>query len=200
MCSLAIYKTLMECAKCISSTTAQRQSKERRVINDLKANGYPGKFIKSVDQPNNTKPKPLENPKAYASIPYVKGVSERIRWILKRENIKTAFKPLKTLGNFLGNFFFDWPTKEQLNKTSWKSRGAKCKTGTSGNVGSAVNSMPKSLVATYTQIMRAFCKQRKNKDKILFLESLHSFLDRNFVSLLTNQTPVKNFTTWCCTL
>jgi len=35
------------------------------------------KFIKSVGQPNNTQPKPRQNPEAYASIPYVKGVSER---------------------------------------------------------------------------------------------------------------------------
>ena len=40
-----------------------------------------------------------ENPKAYASIPYGEGVLERIRRILNRENIKTAFKPLQTLGH-----------------------------------------------------------------------------------------------------
>ena len=40
------------------------QLDERRVINDLKANGYLENFIKSVDQPNNTQPKPRENPKA----------------------------------------------------------------------------------------------------------------------------------------
>ena len=67
---------------------------ERRVINNLKANSYPENFIKSVDQPNNAQTKPRENPKAYASI-----VSERIRRILNRENIRTAFKPLKTLGH-----------------------------------------------------------------------------------------------------
>ena len=64
-----------------------------------KAIGYPENFIKSVDQPNNAQPKPRENPKAYTSIPYIKGVSERIRRILKRENIKATFKPLKTLGH-----------------------------------------------------------------------------------------------------
>ena len=87
-------------AKCIPSTTGQRQSEERRVINYLEANNsYPEDFIKSVDQPNNPQPKPRENLKAYSSIPYVKGVSERIRRILNCENIKTAFKPRKTLGH-----------------------------------------------------------------------------------------------------
>ena len=45
--SRAVVKTLRDRA-----TTARRQSKERRVINglnDLKANGYPENFIKSVD-------------------------------------------------------------------------------------------------------------------------------------------------------
>ena len=74
----AVVKTLLDCAKCIPSTTARRRSEERRVINDLKANGYPENFIKSVNQPNNAQPKSQENPKAYASIPYIKGVSERI--------------------------------------------------------------------------------------------------------------------------
>ena len=66
-----VVKTSMQQAKCIPSTTAQRQSEEPYVINDLKANGYPENFIKLVNQPNNAQPKPWENPKAYASIPYV---------------------------------------------------------------------------------------------------------------------------------
>lgn len=33
----------------------------------------------------------------FASIPYIKGVSERIWHILGREDVKTAFRPVKTL-------------------------------------------------------------------------------------------------------
>ena len=86
----------------------------------------------------------------------MKEVSERIRRVLNRENIKTAFKPLKTLGNVFKKPK-DRPTKEQLkgivykvscrtgsftyvgeSKRSWKSRGAENKPGKNGNVGSAV--------------------------------------------------------------
>ena len=95
----AVVKTLLDRAKCIPSTTARRRNEERRVINDLAAGDYPENFIKSVDQPNNTQPKPRENPEAYALISYIKGVLERIGRILNRENIRTAFKPLKTLGH-----------------------------------------------------------------------------------------------------
>ncbi|KAL9989163.1 hypothetical protein ACROYT_G003680 [Oculina patagonica] len=83
----------MDRAKCIPSTTAQRQNENQRVINDLlKANGYPESFIKSADESNktNTQPRTQENPKAYTSILYVKGVSERVRRIFSRENIKTT--------------------------------------------------------------------------------------------------------------
>ena len=74
-----LLRPKMERAKRITSTTAQRQNEERHVINKLTANGYAENFIQSVDQPSNqTKPKPRENPKAYASFPYVKGVSQRI--------------------------------------------------------------------------------------------------------------------------
>jgi hypothetical protein len=117
----AVVKTLMDRAKCIPSTTAQRQNEKRRVISDLKANGYPESFIKSVGESNrtNTQPRPQENPKAYASIPYVKGVSERVRRTLSRENIKTAFKPVQTLGNVFKKPK-DRPTKEQLKGIVYK--------------------------------------------------------------------------------
>ena len=96
----AVVKTLMDRAKCIPSTTAQRQNEKQRVVNDLKANGYPESFIKSAGESSktNTQPRTQQNPKAYTSIPYVKGVSERVRRILSRENIKTAFKRVRTLG------------------------------------------------------------------------------------------------------
>ena len=84
-------------------------------------------------------------------------MSERIRRILSPENIKTAFKPLKTLGHVFKKPK-DRPTKEHLKgivykvscrtypftyvgengKRSWKSRGAEQNPGTNGNIGSAV--------------------------------------------------------------
>ena len=63
---------------------------------NLKDNGYSGNFIKSVSQPNNAQSQPGEKSKAYALIPHVKRVSDRIRRILNGEtDTKTAFKPLK---------------------------------------------------------------------------------------------------------
>ncbi|KAL9966943.1 hypothetical protein ACROYT_G025090 [Oculina patagonica] len=153
-----VVKTLMDRAKCIPLTTAQKQNEKQRVINDLKGNGYPESFIKSAGESNktNTQPRTQENPKAYTSIPFVKGVSERVRRISSRENIKTAFKPVRTLGNIFkkpkGR-----PNKERLkgivykvtcrtcsfayvveSKRSLKSRGAEHKPGINGNINSAI--------------------------------------------------------------
>ena len=37
--------------------------------------------------------------KGYTSIPYIKGVSERVKRILTHSNVGTAYKPLMTLGD-----------------------------------------------------------------------------------------------------
>ncbi len=121
-----------------------KTNEKQSVINDLKANGYPESFIKSAGELNktNTQPRAQENPKVYTSIPYVEGVSERVRRILSRENIKTAFKPVRTLENIFKKPK-DRPNKERLKgivykvtcrtcsfayvgerKRNWKSRGA----------------------------------------------------------------------------
>ena len=47
----AVVKILLDRAKCIPSTTARRRCEERRVIYDLKANGYPENFVsRSINQ------------------------------------------------------------------------------------------------------------------------------------------------------
>ena len=139
-------------------------------------------------------PRPQENPKAYASIPYVKGVSERVRRIL---NIKTAFKPVQTLGNIFKKPK-DRPTKEQLKgivykvtcrtcsftyvgecRRNWKSRGPEHKPGT--NLNSAIKEHAETdhdIRPSYTNILETGVS---GKNKRLFLESLHSFLDKKFV-------------------
>ena len=200
----AVFKTLLDRAKCIPSTTARRRSKERRVINDLKANGYPkNRFIKPVDQPNNAQPKPRENSKAYAPIPYIyiKVCQSALDGFKTTKNIRTAFKPLKTLGHVFEKPW-DRPTKEQLkgivykvscrtwpftyageSKRSWKSRGAEYKPGTNEIIGSAIkqhaDTTGHDIHPNYANILET---SMKTKNKRLFLESLHSFLDKNSVN------------------
>jgi len=105
----------------------------------------------------------------------------------------------------LGNVFKkpkDRPTKEQLkgivykvscracpftyigeSKRSWKSQRAEHVPGTNGNVGSAVKQHAETtdhnIHPNYASILETGVR---NKDKRLFLESLHSFLDKNSVN------------------
>jgi len=105
---------------------------------------------------------------------------------LNRENIKTTFKPLKTLGNVFKKFK-DRPKKEQLkgivskvscrtwpftyigeSERGWKSRGAEHKPGTNGNVGSAVKQHAETTVHNIHPNESILETGVKNKDKSFF--------------------------------
>ncbi|XP_078353258.1 uncharacterized protein LOC144638030 [Oculina patagonica] len=157
----AVVKTLMDRAKYLPSTSQRKQSEKQQVIGDLKVNGYPQSFIdrclvsaQETIQPENQESQ--ESPRGYASIPYIKGVSERVRRVLSRENIRTTFKPVKTLGSIFKKPK-DRPATNQIkgivykvkcktcdfayvgeSKRSWNSRGAEHKPGTRSNNESAI--------------------------------------------------------------
>ena len=97
----AVVKTLMDRAKSLPSTESDRRAEKDRVARDLQANGYTKRFIECSYATPPAPRKPDERPeprKGFATIPYVKGVSERIKKILNKANITTAFKPVRTLG------------------------------------------------------------------------------------------------------
>ena len=63
-------------------------------------NGYNKTFTKKLCRPKN-KVHPIQytNPRGFLCLPYIKGLSERIKRILVETGIKTAFKPVKALSN-----------------------------------------------------------------------------------------------------
>ena len=69
------------------------------------------------------------------------------------------------------------------SKRSWKSRGAEHKPRTNGNVGSAVKQhveiTGRDIHPNYENVLETGVN---SKNKRLFLESLHSFLDKNPVN------------------
>ena len=73
-------------------------------------------------------------------------------------------------------------TYVEESKRIWKSRGAEHKPGTNGNIGSAVKQHAETtghdIHPNYASILETGVK---TKNKRLFLESLHSFLDKNSV-------------------
>ena len=75
---------------------------KRLMVIFLEINGYiSSSFIKRTCEPQpavNEKENGNQQ-KTFAIIPYVKGVSEPVARILGKFSIKTAFKPVKTLGH-----------------------------------------------------------------------------------------------------
>ena len=68
------------------------------------------------------------------------------------------------------------------SKRSWKSRGAKHKPGTNANINSAIKhhaEIGHHIHPSYAEILKTGVS---SKNKILFLEPLHSFLDKNTVN------------------
>ena len=69
------------------------------------------------------------------------------------------------------------------SKRSWKSQGGEQKPGTNGNIGSAVKQYAETtnhnIHPNYADILE---RGAKTKNKRLFLESLHQFLNKNSVN------------------
>ena len=67
----AVVKTLMDRAKCLPSSSEQQRNEEQRVISDLKANGYPVKFIEKTCERKGreTRSEVPESTTAFTSIP-----------------------------------------------------------------------------------------------------------------------------------
>ena len=95
----SVVSTLLRRAQNIPSTQKGKREETRRVKAVLRDNNYPSSFINScersllkllTDQPSN----------GFVVLPYVQGISERIgRIILRKQKIKGAFKPLRTVNS-----------------------------------------------------------------------------------------------------
>ena len=101
----AVVQTLMHRATNLPSTEQGKIDEKERVQKDLQINGYTTQFIKYTcdkspaadrsDKESHTPDKSVR----FATIPYIKGVSEKVKKTFK-VNIKTAFKPMRTLGHY----------------------------------------------------------------------------------------------------
>ena len=69
---------------------------EQRLTKVLKENGYPAHIIRNAAKPKPPR-EPEEPPTSTVYIPYVAGLSEDLRRICKKHNIRTIFKTPSTL-------------------------------------------------------------------------------------------------------
>ena len=106
-------QTLLHRAATLPNTNEGKQLERKHVTNTLISNGYPKKFIQQVEsnrvKRQNRTPPPEElvhmffgvvEPKSnynYAVLPYIKGLTEPLKRLLKPYDIRVTTKPLSTL-------------------------------------------------------------------------------------------------------
>jgi len=79
-----------------SSLVSFDETKQVKAV--LRDNNYPSSFISSCERSLSKLPTDLPF-NGFVVLPNVQGVSERISRILRQQQIKVAFKPLRTLNN-----------------------------------------------------------------------------------------------------
>ena len=75
----AVVKTLLDRAEAILSNANKRKSEKENVLKDLKINGYTSHFIDNACEAKQNRQDQASEPRGYTSVPYVKGVSERVK-------------------------------------------------------------------------------------------------------------------------
>ena len=91
---------MLDRARVIPSNQVLQKEETDRVAEVLELNGYKKAFFDSVRNTNKTQQNYSEfEILGSTCIPYVKGVSEKVKSILTRAGIRTAFKPIVTLEN-----------------------------------------------------------------------------------------------------
>ena len=101
---MSVVNTLLHRATKIISTEDGKRKEIESIRNALSRCDYPNWIInKGLTQLNKqNQPQRVEEERnGLAVIPYVKGLGERIRYVLKQYKINTAFKPHRTLRNIL---------------------------------------------------------------------------------------------------
>ena len=142
----------------------------------LEINGYiSSSFIKRTCEPQpavNEKENGNQQ-KTFAIIPYVKGVSELVARILGKFNIKTAFKPVKTLGHIFKKTK-DRPSEWQVKGIVYKVSANPAHSRSSVNqkdlgIPGAVNTSPACSAMQKLQIMTSIRNMYKSKKGALII-------------------------------
>ena len=110
---ISTARTLLHRAAHLPNTNEGKQQEKHHVLNALRNNGYPKIFLDEVEKRRARKteivPSPEElvriffenvapkNNPSYAVLPYINIITEPLKRLLKRHDIRTTTKPLRTL-------------------------------------------------------------------------------------------------------
>ena len=128
----SVARTLLDRAKNIPSTDADKLSEVQHVVDALKINGYTDQFIRSC-QSTTVSTNQSQTSRDFVTLPYLQGISEKIARTLNQFNINVAHKPIMTIGSILKNlkknlvrtYRQEWSIK-LIVKTATKFISAKC--------------------------------------------------------------------------
>jgi len=99
---LAVPRTLFIRAQRLCSDPLDRANEEKHLAATLLTNGYPRRLIHQTFSRTRSIPQTeKEPPETTVVIPYIHRVSEPVRRILAPLNIRTCFRPHRTLRNIL---------------------------------------------------------------------------------------------------
>ena len=197
----SVVSTLMRRANTIPSSEALKTEETSNVQDSLQVNGYPTKFIESAAQPRSGPRSHHPDPAGLAVVPYVQGISDRIKRTLQHFNIRTAFKPIRTLDSVFKKPK-DRPSEEKIagivyrveckdcdfsyigeSKQCWASRRVEHDPARAASKESAIRQHAErtthDIYPRYGQILE---RNETNYKRRIFLESLHSNIDKHSVN------------------
>ena len=94
---VVVVRTHMSRANTLSSSGVQRVEEEKKIVEALKENSYPSSFIRKHSCPTRHRQEvDVRKPRTTVTLPYINGLSEAVRRILTRLDIKVLFRPLGT--------------------------------------------------------------------------------------------------------
>ena len=99
---VAVVRTLMTRAVQLSSSGVEQAEEEKQVVNALRGNGYLSGFVhKHTTSGRRREETEDQRPRTILILPYISGLSEAIRLVLKPLEIKAVFCPMRTLWQML---------------------------------------------------------------------------------------------------
>ena len=191
----------MRRANTIPSSEALKTEETSNVQDSLQVNGYPTKFIESAAQPRSGPRSHHPDPADLAVVPYVQGISDRIKRTLQHFNIRTAFKPICTLASVFRKPK-DRPSEEKIagivyrveckdcdfsyigeSKRCWASRRVEHDPAHAASKESAIRQHAErtthDIHPRYGQILE---RNETNYKRRIFLESLDSNINNHSVN------------------
>ena len=191
----------MRRANTIPSSEALRTEETSHVQDSLQVNGYRTKFIENSAQQRSGPQSHHPDPAGLAVVPYVQGVSDRVKRSLQHFNIRTAFKLIRTLASSFKKPK-DRQSEEKIagivyrveckdcdfsyigeSKRCWASRRVEHDPARAASKESAIRQHAErtrhDIHPRYGQILE---RNETNYKSRIFLESLHSNIDKNSVN------------------